>query len=336
MSVKKHINCLLSIFSVIILFGCASTKPNTPYAGPYPLSIKSLSTKNPTLVKELGKLPEIQDNISENEKTALELLAAIYEIYPNEFDHAFNEMNKIGQREKRRFCSPLQAIFWLAEERKNDEIVMLIKDYSLVNLLDLAWNFGEKKFYKVDLKLSPRQADEIISRLNKRKQDLFIGVRDEYVNEAILTLYKKNPYSFTRKDRKLIKEHLRDNKLLKWRNFDVVVDRLNAPELIDYYERKRFLYVGHGTMKNPPTTVRGVFKHDKGACGGITKFTVYCLRKNGYKAFEHRVDSYSGWVRYHYVTVFENDGKRFVMDNGLKIGAGIIPWDSFVKRYSIE
>jgi len=52
--------------------GCTTaTKPNAAYTGVYPKAFNELSIKNPLLAQELGKLPEIQDGISETDATAL-------------------------------------------------------------------------------------------------------------------------------------------------------------------------------------------------------------------------------------------------------------------------
>jgi hypothetical protein len=112
----------------------------------------------------------------------------------------------------------------------------------------------------------------------------------------------------------------------RWTDFNEVTERLNAPELIDYYERNRFHYVDWKSLPSPSVSPEYVFEHNKGECVSITGFTVYCLLKGGYEAREIRVASYSSYD-FHALTFFKIHDKKFVMDNGQPIGSGIQPYD---------
>lgn len=115
----------------------------------------------------------------------------------------------------------------------------------------------------------------------------------------------------------------------RWKDYQVVVDRLNAPELVNYYQRTRFLYeFGRRDYKS----ARYLFKANKGNCSDFTAFTINCLQKGGYRAWEHHVASPSGRHPYHIVCAFESNGKKYIMDNGRpdKLGRrGIIPYDEY-------
>jgi hypothetical protein len=68
------------------------------------------------LARELGKLPELQDGVDQDDLEALRVIRTVYRENPKEFDAAFAEMYKVGKPEVRRYCSPLQALYWLAED----------------------------------------------------------------------------------------------------------------------------------------------------------------------------------------------------------------------------
>lgn len=107
----------------------------------------------------------------------------------------------------------------------------------------------------------------------------------------------------------------------KWQDFDVVTDRLNDPELINYYEMKRFRYqyyqfIPGFSSNNPDITYP--FRTNRGDCVYTTAFTVYCLRKAGYQATAFREPDHS-------YTILKWGDKNYIMDNGLIIKKGIIP-----------
>jgi hypothetical protein len=142
---KYIIKCFIGFLSLVVFIGCASTKPNTPYPGPYPSGFNVLAHKNPLLAEELGKLPELQDGISEEEAASLGKIVELYNDDPVAFEAAFNKMYKIGIPEVRKYCTPLQALFWLyeKEDHKPGEEINLSR-YSLRVLLDQAWDFSDK------------------------------------------------------------------------------------------------------------------------------------------------------------------------------------------------
>lgn len=134
----RHYLWSLIIFGVILfLSGCASTKPNRPYSGPYPPNFDNLAKQNPLLANELGKLPEIQDGISEIDAMALERISVLYNQNQKNFDSAFERMHDVGYPNIRKYCSPLQALYWLSLDNKLKPID--ISNYTLIGLLNKAW-----------------------------------------------------------------------------------------------------------------------------------------------------------------------------------------------------
>lgn len=323
---RKFVGGYTSHFYIIgflwaILLGC-STTPNLPYQGSgYPASFSQLALKNSLLSNELGKLPELQDGISEKEARALDAIVKFYQKNRDAFESAFKQMYQIGLPEVRKYCSPLQALFWVAESGELKGNKDLFEGYSLERLLDISWKFEDA------IKISEIQLTQILNGIkNEEVRNNYLAISKRIPTETLIKYinedYKKNKFAFTKEARKII-EDIDDP---RWKNFDVVTERLNAPELIDYYERRRFSY-GYNTMTGSDYDVLYVFKYNHGHCVQITAFTIYCLRKTGYRAKEIRVPGYSG--PFHALTLFEMNGKKYIMDNGSPAPAGIHP---YVKR----
>ena len=318
----------LGITTVVIsiILGCASllpTKPNTIYSQ-YP-GYNQIFQENPLLANEIGKLPEIQDAISDDGARALEDIVKLYQDNPIAFNKVFDEMYKIGLPDVRKYCSPLQALFWLAEDGRLSEENNPLVDYSLEGLLNEAWKPEGK------LELSENEAKKVIDGIkneDQRKEYNAFLDRLKVLNKIILLDYRKKPRTFSKEARAIIKNSSREN--LRWEDFNVVVERLNAPELVDYYERRRINWVDWRTLPyypDYPVSPQYVFKHNKGNCVAITDFTVYCLHKGGYKARDLRVfdPNYSS----HSVCLFKVNRKKYIMDNGRISKRGIIPWAEY-------
>jgi predicted transglutaminase-like cysteine proteinase len=105
----------------------------------------------------------------------------------------------------------------------------------------------------------------------------------------------------------------------KWGNFDEVTDRLNTPELVNYYEQAEFTYEKKYQGSNGFPLL--IFKWGKGDCRDYTAFSVYCLTKGGYSAQAIKVVS-PNVDPFHVVCEFqlEKGGTKFVMDNSRNMG----------------
>ena len=107
----------------------------------------------------------------------------------------------------------------------------------------------------------------------------------------------------------------------------------------DYYEQRRFEYVREVPGGNKFGNPRWVLKNNKGNCIYITSFTIYCLRKGGYKAWDERIPSDAPGVYEHSITAFYWNGKKYVMDNGRRgIKVGIKTWEKYFHpfRYFLD
>lgn len=311
----------VTLFLTVFVIGCAST-PNTPYSGPgFPNGFSIISISNPTLALELQKLPELQDGISLSEHRALELLARIYADNQALFDSVFIQMAATGIPHVRKYCTPLQAFYWLAEDNQTDVIVDVLKNYSLDTLLDKSWKFYQVMEDKVTV------LDDVIGSIkNESMREDYRGRRkrlsDGMFRNEIVAAYKRNRFNFTEEGRATIKR-LIDK---RWNEFGVVVDRLNSPAIVNYYERKLFRYVHWSNLPQPSVSSRYVFRHNEGECVSITRFTVHCLVRAGYPARELRLAGHN--ALFHAVCLFEDGGVRYVMDNGRPRPAGIFPYSA--------
>jgi hypothetical protein len=217
----------------------------------------------------------------------------------------------------------------MIEDGKLDDAKDILSDYSLNKLLSTAWDFEAKP-----LPFSDEQISVIIDNTNdKGVQKLYSENKNdkEYLKYLINRNYKYRPGIFTKKARKIIRKVKSENKDIRWNYFNAVVERLNAPELVDYYERQKFRYVDWWKLPTPSVSPYYVFKHNKGECVSITEFTIYCLRKAGYKAWESRSSKINiGPYTFHAFCVFENNGVKYVMDNGMPNPDGISLFDESV------
>ena len=265
----------------------------------------ALTPYNPKLAYELGKLPEFQDNITNQEIRALEELEKVLNGYPLRFNHAFNQMNIIGLSDVRRFNSPLQALFWLFLDGYHEEAKAIVLDYTLEDLLHSAWllkhtthlNRWEwrtneaKKLFNSCVDGDIRNKIVLFYKKNKGATDYIIALSEQYPNSF---LYKFKPF-----ENELIKQNYR------WDDFEEIVGRINSPELIHYYIMAEYSY-GIENYRDPKL----IFRFKSGTPDSIARFGEYLLKKAGYKTFIKRVEIIGS------VCAAEHTGSGIVLENG--------------------
>ena len=290
----------LTAFSLLVAFsGCAlvHTKPNPVYKGNYPEKFSELAQKNPLLAEELGKLPELQDGISEGEATTIKKIVSLYNESPDVFCKAFRQMYKVGKPEVRKYCSPMQALYWLVEDSKLTLQDNPITDYSLEKLIALAWQLEE-----AIPELSEKQIIEVIKgikdeELKNRLLQYIKGVNGvELTLNTLWSIWQNYPDIFSSESKVILV-----NQDSRWKNFKQVVDRLNAPKLIAYYIRNNFRYKH---IKRKPHLPETTFSRKFGDCDDLAAFGLYVLRRAGYKTFGRQV--------------------HWTADNRGHVGAGIV------------
>ena len=137
---------------------------------------------------------------------------------------------------------------------------------------------------------------------------MWMGFRDGHFKEG------DNPFENYKGPVELVKPIWGDMKGADWEDFDTVVDRLNTPELVDYYEKKNFTYKYYisGTNQEPGSHARMIFKDKNGNCDKYTTFTVKCLKNAGYKAWSEFVITKRGQP--HFTTLFINNNMIYILD----------------------
>jgi hypothetical protein len=199
-----------------------------------------------SLEKEIARLPEM--NASPNPKIA-DTILALSKKYPE----AFQKMLNTGLPDRRKYCTPLQAVYWLLEDKREERADQILADYDLKKLLSFTW------------------------------------LSNQYLQE-----HPEHQAAFHK----------------RWDDFDTVVDRLNSPELIDYYEKRYFKYIHYLSGKASATLI---FTTKEGNCDAYSAFTLLCLGKAGYNAWMLNPPR-------HWTVVLKNtDGKYYALDNARRV-----------------
>lgn len=272
----------LTIFAGCSLFG--PTKPNKPYPGPYPVGFQELFQKNPLLAQELGKLPELQDGISEAEASVLEDIVDIYNEDSAVFDKAFEKMYKVGIPEVRKYCSPLQALFWLVQQNI-EKLKQQLGCYDTKTLIRMAWNTYDRGPFLV---LSENEIKRVLDGIKdekERKHYYSFLNRREVVIKWLLVDYNQSPTIFSKEARAIIKNSMREDLYWRqrWKDPKQIIDRLNSPELLDFYINTNIRYAHYipAFHRSP----RSVIKENYGDCDDLAYFGRTVLTKAGYDVF---------------------------------------------------
>jgi len=134
---------------------------------------RQLYSKNQELATELGKIPEFADNeIGEGDLKGLKNFTQYYLNSNSKTEANFKEILNVGKREYRKFCSPLQAAFWLAEKGEIEKFGLdrcwyghgLLTLTKLDTLFQLAWcGYQEEKWKDFDTVVDRLNSPELIS-----------------------------------------------------------------------------------------------------------------------------------------------------------------------------
>ena len=268
--------------------------------------LETMALKNNLLALELGKLPELQDGIDRTELDALRVIQKVYLKQPKAFNDAFAEMYKVGKPGVRRYCSLLQALFWLAEDGYLSYEAEILERYTLKRLLQLSWSINKRVSASDVFKIIHGYRDE--EDRNAWIKDFSETPVDEMAG-YILQGYQLSPEQFTDETKKYIEKILKNkDEDPRWTDFRIVTERLNAPELVDYYlgPAHSIMYkFDHRTCQSP----RHTFKRKKGCCVCVAYFAGYCLDNAGYETFVRHL---RGSMRQHGVLVAKVDGKFLI------------------------
>jgi hypothetical protein len=324
-SMLSTINSCVLLLSMA-LSGCGTiSKPNTPFAEPID-ELNYIEKKNPLLAMEIRKLPDILDGLNNDERKALQRLSEIYAAQTSDFESAFAEMYKIGLPEHRKYCSPLQALLWIAMESSFSKEKNPIKPYALSNLLDEAWIFYPR--------FSPQLVEEIVATIRdpEIRKDFEKDITEKYkhLDYRLRTRIEYFPELFPDWVLQKLKE-LKSNS--PWGDYNEVLARLNSPALVDFYVKKQINYSNYweipgysGNIGNP----HYVFKYKKGDCLYTSAFIVEALRRNGYSAWIEKMPPLRSVDSFHAVCVLEIQGEKYIIDDGKEgYKRGIMKYDEY-------
>jgi len=169
---------------------------------------------------------------------------------------------------------------------------------------------------------------------------LSIGLKDcrRYSSplEAIFWILEKDDYDQNKQVLQLPLEELLNKSWdfsdgTRWGDYETVTDRLNGPELVNYYQRIRLVYKSKAGEGEAFTgDAHGLFVSNIGNCYDHSEFAAYCLEKAGYKTSV--VGVHPSQPRYHVVCRYEAEGKSYFIDNGRPdkfLRRGIIPKEEY-------
>jgi len=214
---------------------------------------------NPLFGRELSKLPDLRTANGTCDNRSIETFIRFYTKHEHNILKSFEEMIKVGKPAVRKFCSPLQALYWLIQDEKMIEAEEVVTNYHLRNLLATSW-------------IEEDDLDNIVDR-----------------------------YKFQRRNSP----------------FSSVINRLNSPELVDFYTR-RFFRVRFTHVAFPEIEPITIWIRKYANCYEYSLFVTYCLRQNGYEAYifiDEKPHCFIGFVN--------TDSKLYVIDNASTKPKGI-------------
>ncbi|MCX5819491.1 MAG: hypothetical protein NT047_06230 [Deltaproteobacteria bacterium] len=272
--------------------------------------LAEIKEKNSLLALELAKLPELKRTISIKEAESLKNILTLYEIDPLAFDSAFDKMYKEGIPEIRKFCTPLQALFWLSGKVQFSKQNNPLLNYDLESLLNKAWGLHGIVLLEEDVK-------KILT------EPVYILDRKEI--KSVLSILSTGPSIFRNKS---FLDDVRD----KWSNFEEVTNRLNSPRLIFKYVKPNLYYPMtlrfYSGLESPyQRSPEQTFKLKTGNCFMQALFVDYCLKKAGYETVVIQYDCTVGFcgpnpgpeigtapTPYHWTVAYKEGGVIYELD----------------------
>jgi len=217
------------------------------------------------LPEELERLPDLgQTRYDEKALKSVENIAHDALLYSakEQIERMIRTMLDEGIKGKRKYCSALEAWFWLASEEVPDETRN--PSYSI---------------FQTNALLRFSSVPELV-----RHSWRYSSASAKYTSD-------------------------------KWKDFEVVVDRLNSPRLLWIYMSSNFAYSTTTPWRDIPPEM--VFRMKRGDCWTQHAFAMYVLTKNGYEAYLLGVDWYDEYTLGHKVCMYKEGDDLFFLDNTL-------------------
>lgn len=297
--------CLLLLAAALLLASCATPTPHKHRSARFPPSpktatpqerqaqhiLKTIESRNRALADQLREIPCFNDGIDQQDLKALEAVAQMTRNL--KFPPGFPYGRFVSPRLFALACLTADGLFH-DQKRYSPSLEALIHSLK-------SGTFKEEELYRI---LHWEKGARV-------GQDNF----DRLTSDYIIATWDRLP------------------ELLEG-DFPTITSRLNRPDILDWYERTHFSYAttsqGYGcggvdiSDSSQVCDPAYIFGSRRGNCAAYTRFTVYCLRKAGYRAYSVKV--FSLWpayfcfncaVRnYHYLTAYQDRGKWWIMDNG--------------------
>ncbi|MBU1583570.1 MAG: transglutaminase-like domain-containing protein [Proteobacteria bacterium] len=336
---KKYVFAFIVCLNALLISGCVGKK-NTPNPSLISMNslglkdgrrtaakavLKEIEAKNRFLALELGRLPEFQDDVSDLEISGLNNLKHYYLLDPKGFDTAFEQMDAIGKKENRKYCTLLQAVFWLSMEYEFTVDNNPIHPYSFKEILSKAWTNEPR----VDKDTIEKMVDAIQSESIREQYKEKLAKKNRYILYSLTRLSEQSPEVLAPWVPAMLRNSRRDH---LWNNYDLVIDRLNSPEIVDYYVQKHITYSNYweipGYNYRTPSA-QYVFKNKTGDCLYTSHFIVTALARSGYSAMIVKKPPLRMTDAWHAVAVFESEKGKFIIDDGKVYPRGIIKYSDY-------
>jgi len=164
-----------------------------------------------------------------------------------------------GIKDKRKYCSPLEALLWIGYDREFNDADIIdddnfsFKNFSIDKLIEEGWSYTKESNG---------------STWERSKKSGSANDKAGNLENMIWRIYNAKP-NFYKSDR--------------WKNFDDVIDRVSSPTLLIEYLNNNFknsfspAEIGLVNEKNS-------FEYG-GACVQYSTLATYCLEKASYEAY---------------------------------------------------
>ena len=146
---------------------------------PFPIEAQKLFQKlytlDPALALEVGKLPGFQGKVGEIQIRALTRFTELIANATPEEKVNLAMLLEVGKPNIRRYCAPLQALYWLLEE---DECLMKNPlQCSIIDILTYAWDFNNKSRWDDFNVVTDRLNSPVLINFYQRHQLSYISRR---------------------------------------------------------------------------------------------------------------------------------------------------------------
>ncbi len=150
-----------------------------PLPVPVQVQFQRLYERDPNVALEVGRLPEFQGEIGDRQIVALNRFTELFLNATSEEKKNLTEILEEGLPGVRRYCAPLQAVFWLLEkETYKPGIGTNPLGLSLEELMQQAWRFFTEEYRWSDFKV-------VTDRLNSpRLINLYEQMNFSYVSHG--------------------------------------------------------------------------------------------------------------------------------------------------------